>query len=59
MSNHLTAQMASHQIADRLRAADRRRLLREARRADDLDYEPATPTVRSARAFRPLPSFTH
>ena len=60
MSNHLAAQMAGQQITDRLRAADQRRLAREARRADELGYEPAVPTVRRPRrSVRLRPAFSH
>ena len=57
MSNHLAAAMAHQQIADRLRAADQRRLAREARRTETLDYEPAAPLAvrRPRRLFRALP----
>jgi hypothetical protein len=58
MSNHLAASMAHQQITDRLRAADQRRLAREARSGDTLDYEPAPPVVvrrRPRGLFRVLP----
>ena len=59
MMNNLAAPMAQQQITDRLRAADQRRLAREARRADTLDYEPAVPVRRSRRTLRLLPAFSH
>lgn len=54
MSAYVTEQVARHQIADRLRAAEVRRAVREARR-EDRGYEAAAPVVaRPRRRFVPL-----
>lgn len=53
MSVYVTEQVARHQISDRVRAAEQRRALRDARSADR-GYETVTPAVpRPRRRFVP------